>query len=390
MDAIAAMAMLGLSAAAARCSPSPPGDEMNATVPRSRTRMNAPTFRYLNNAGTSWPRAPGVAECVAETLDADPRMYGDLFEDSRASIAASLGAPDPARLLLTPSCTAALATTLHKVAWQRGDVVVTSAVEHQAVLSPIASLVATAGVEHRSVPYRGGDAFDLDAYAALLATGRVRAVVVTAASNVTGECLPVDTIGRAARQAGAFFMLDAAQVAGLLPLDVAMCGADAVAFAGHKGARAPLGVGGLWLRAECEVEVGYCDVGSVDLPSAVALAHALRWQRSPQAPPAGHATMLRNRLREGLVQRRRVRVLGGVGESTGTLSASFDGLRLEDAEAYFAARGVSIRAGSHCAPAALRALGVPQGVPRFSFGQLNVQDDVAAVLSVVDSIALGR
>ena len=345
--------------------------------------MVSRNLRYLNNAGTSWPKGPGCAQTVAEVIGADPRTYGTLFEQARADIAGSLGIEAPSRLLLTPGCTSALATAMRRIRWAPGDAVVTSAVEHEAVLGPIADLVRNVGIEHRIVQYRRGDAFDLEHCEGALADGKVRWVVIAAASNVTGERLPVAEIVAHAQRHGARVLLDAAQVVGLSPLPFESLGADAIAFAGHKGPLAPLGVGGLWIGEDVPIDVGFCDVGSVDLPSAVAMSRSLQWLDSAAAPPPGTAALLRNELRAALAQRPGCHVLGGEGPSTGVVSVCFDALPVAKAEAVFAAHDIVLRAGRHCAGSATSMLGAPQGTIRFSFGRLNRADDVDAVMRVV-------
>ena len=319
-------------------------------------------------------------------MTADPRTYGPLFERARSDIAASFGISVPSRLLLTPGCTSALATALRRIPWTAGDVVLSSAVEHEAVLSPIADLVRNVGIEHRVVPYRQGTAFDLERYAEMLTEGRVRWVVVTAASNVTGECLPLVEIIAQARRHGVQVLVDAAQVAGLQPLHFESLGADAVAFAGHKGPMAPLGVGGLWLADTCSIDIGFCDLGSVDLPSAVAMSRSLQWLSSDAAGEPCIAASLRDELRAALVQHPGCHVFGGEGPSTGVLSACFDGLAVGKAEAVFAAEGIVVRAGRHCAPSATAMLGAPEGTVRFSFGRLNHPGDVDAVMRVIATL----
>ncbi|MBV1862239.1 MAG: aminotransferase class V-fold PLP-dependent enzyme [Nannocystaceae bacterium] len=343
-------------------------------------------LRYLNNAGTSWPKAPRCAETVAEVMGADPRTYGALFEQARADVAGCLGISTPSELLLTPGCTSALATAMRRIRWAAGDAVLTSAVEHEAVLGPIGDLVRNVGIEHRRVPYRRGDAFDLERCEEMLSDGNVRWVVVTAASNVTGECLPVAEIVGLARRHGARVLLDGAQVVGLLPLNFESLGVDAVAFAGHKGPLAPLGVGGLWLGETSSLDIGFCDLGSVDLPSAVVMGRALQWLASDAAPPPGFAISLRNELQAALVGRRGCHVLGAEGPSTGVLSVCFDALPVDKAEALFAEHGIVVRAGRHCAASATAMLGAPEGTVRFSFGRLNRPDDVDAVMRVVATL----
>lgn len=343
---------------------------------------------YLNNAGTSWPKAPGVADAVACTLSADPRQYGQLFAQSRLTIATQLGIDEPEALLLTPGCTSALAVALLRGApgrtWQPGDVVVTSALEHDAMLAPVRQLTATAGVLHRVVPPSATGPFDLAVLDRIVATEPVRVVAVTAASNVTGQRLPVVEITTRTREAGVYCLVDAAQLAGLVPIRIPDLGADAVAFAGHKGPCAPLGVGGLWSRDRSHAP-GYCDVGSVDLPSAVALASSLQWLASDAAPGPQHARQLRDDLCRALRRRSPCQLIGADGSATATLSVVDPRVPVADAEAFFAERGIVVRAGKHCAPQALATVGQPNGTIRFSFGPFNTSADVDAVVQALDS-----
>ncbi len=302
--------------------------------------------RYLNQAGTSWPKAPGVLEAVDTTLRVDPARYGGLFVDARARIAGALGIAEPEQLLLTPGCTSAIASGLLSQPWRPGDVVITSALEHQAMLSPIDALVRHRGVVHHEVAYRPGQPFALEELVERLEGGRVRVVAVTAASNVTGEVLPVQAITAAARDAGAFSLVDAAQSTGLLHLDLPGLGADAVAFAGHKGPLAPQGIGGLWIRSDAEFEVppGYCDLGSVNLPGAVAMASSLEWLAS--TPTHRQRPLeLRRRLCDALRVRDDCTVLGGDGPSTSAVSLLHDRLPIGRAEAHFSGHGIIIASG---------------------------------------------
>lgn len=343
--------------------------------------------RYLNQAGTSWPKAPGVLDAVDATLRVDPARYAEMFSDARDRIAAVLGIARSEALLLTPGCTSAIASVLLSLPWQPGDVVLTSAVEHQAMLTPIDALVRHRGVEHHAIVYRPGAPFDLDEFRGHLETGRVRAVAFTAASNVTGELLPVAEITTAARQAGVFTLVDAAQSAGLVHLDLPQLGADAVAFAGHKGPLAPQGIGGLWTgeHATFATAPGYCDLGSVNLPGAVAMASSLEWLAS--TPTHRKRPLdLRRQLFDALQRREDCTVFGGDGPSTSAVSLLHARLSVDAAEAHFAEHGIIVRAGRHCAGRALEGLGAPDGTIRISFGVFNREDDVTAVLDTLDAV----
>jgi selenocysteine lyase/cysteine desulfurase len=234
----------------------------------------------------------------------------------------------------------------------------------------------------------------------------VRLVAITGASNVTGERLPVAELTALAHAHGALVLLDTAQLAGVVPLSIAALGVDAMVFAGHKALLGPQGIGGLWAAphvafacaaATCAIGEpaagappaaalrapfpGFCDVGSVNLAGAVGLAAALDWLAAQPPAELARPVAMRARLRAALAGRTRVRALGGDGPHTATLSLAGDALPLATAEAHFAAHGVLVRAGRHCAPMALAALGEPDGCVRISFGPHNRDADVDVVLA---------
>ncbi|MGE3354815.1 MAG: aminotransferase class V-fold PLP-dependent enzyme, partial [Planctomycetota bacterium] len=342
---------------------------------------------------------------VHAALTGDPGENAARYREAHAAIAAFLDLPAPERLMLTPSCTSALALVLADLPWQPGDAVVTSQLEHHALARPAQRLAAERGVRHVVAPYRPDAPIDLDAVEAALRSGGVRLVAVTGASNITGERLPIAELTALAHAHGAQVLLDAAQLAGLVPLSIAALGVDLVAFTGHKGMLGPLGIGGFWAAphvafacpsAGCDVGgdappsspyPGFCDVGSVNLPAAAGLAAALRWLHAREPALRRRPLELAQRLARECRQRPRCHVLGGDGARTATVSMAIDGLPLERAQEHFRDRGVIVRAGQHCAPVALAALGQPAGCVRVSFGADSAADDVDAVLAAIDAVA---
>jgi selenocysteine lyase/cysteine desulfurase len=362
---------------------------------------------HCNHAGTSWPKPPAVAAAMLQALQAEPDQHAAMFADAHAAIAAGLGLPHPERLLLTSSCTQALSVLLADLPWQSGDIVLTSSLEHHALVRPVWQLVEHRGVEHVAAPYRPGQPIDLDVVEATLRRGRVRLLAVTGASNVTGELLPLAELGRLARAHGARVLLDTAQLAGVVPFDGRELGVDLLVFAGHKGLLGPLGIGGLWAAPEvgfrcasasCELGPpapgeprrtapypGFCDVGSVNLPAACGLAAAFAWRQQRSAAERELPLQLAAALRRALRQRPHWQVLGGEGPHTATVALRSSRLPLAAAEAHFLRHGLVVRAGSHCAPMALSALRQPEGVLRLSFGAGNTDADLAAVLVAIDA-----
>lgn len=357
---------------------------------------------YVNNAGTSWPKAPGVIEACQAALAAPPASGLAALQDAYDQTCHIFGIEQPERLLLTGSCTAALMLLLQDLPLAPGDRIITSALEHHALARPIAQLALTRGILHEIAPYAPGTPLDLDFVRRSLRRGGVRLIAITGASNVTGELLPVEELGQLARAHDVPLLLDAAQTACVVPIDLRRLPVDMLVFAAHKGPLAPHGIGGLWAAphvqlqspaASCEIAragsaprcntfPGPCDVGSVHLAAAAGLAAALRWHRAQPLAAYDRARALAARLRAGLRALPGCQVFGGDGAAhTATVSFALEHLPIAHAEAHFAERGIALRAGQHCAPLALEAIGAPEGTLRVSFGPFNQDSDVQAVLS---------
>jgi selenocysteine lyase/cysteine desulfurase len=219
----------------------------------------------------------------------------------------------------------------------------------------------------------------------------------------------VEEIAALAHAHGALLLVDAAQTAGVIPLDCERSGADILVFAGHKGPLGPQGVGGLWAAshvafespsASCEVGAGSgpggclpfpgtCDTGSVNLPGVAGLAAGMAWLSARrEAGPGTGPRALARRLATALADLRHVTLFGGPDVlRTATISMRIEGLPIERAEAFFRERGIIVRAGSHCAAMALQAIGAPEGTIRVSFGIFNTDQDRAAILGAVADAA---
>jgi selenocysteine lyase/cysteine desulfurase len=361
---------------------------------------------YANNAGTSWPKPAVVHEATRATLVASPAEGVAIWRSAQDEVARFLDLPDPERFRFMPGCTSALALAIGDLPWAAGDEIVTSALEHHALARPVADLVRHRGVRHEVSPYREGMPIDLSFVRARLAAGRVRLVASSAASNVTGELLPVHELAELAHAHGALYLMDAAQTVGIVPLSVARSGADIVVFAGHKGPLGPQGIGGFWAganvqfespRATCEVGADLsstercdvfpsdCELGSVNFAGAAGVAAGMRWLSESADEPGAKGRRLARQLAQSLRGLSGCHVFGGDDvERTGALSLRIDGLPLERSEAYFAEQGIVVRAGQHCAPMALEAIGAPAGTIRISFGPFNTEGEVEEIARAVD------
>ncbi len=365
---------------------------------------------YLNHAGTSWPKPPAVHEAASAALASDPAEWPRRFEDGRAAIARFFGVEDPEDMLITPGCTAALAVALADLPWAPGDKLIIGGLEHHALHRPARKLAEERGVELLVAPYAPGAPIELDFVARALEEGGVRLVAFAMASNVTGELAPARQLVELAHEHGALCLVDAAQTAGVVEVDVGVLGADLLAFAGHKGPLGPQGIGGLYIAphvrmrapaASCDragvcavgggSKPGYCDVGSVNYAGLAGLAAGLRWiQGRGLARLRGHTLGLTGALLAGLAELPGVRVVGAAEAEARVSVVSFVHERL--APEVIAARlrsehGIVVRAGQHCAPLAHETLGTGDaGTVRASFGASSREGEVAALLRALTAI----
>lgn len=366
---------------------------------------------YANQAGTSWPKPATVRAAVQDALAAPIDEWPDRFESQHAEVASAFGVADPARLLLTPGATTALSVALLDFPWQAGDRLLISGLEHHALHRPAAQLVAR-GVALTAIPPGDGEPVALDALRAELARGGVRLVAMTAASNVTGDRLPVREIVSLAHEFEAMVLIDAAQLAGWLPLDVRELGPDLLAFTGHKGPHGPWGIGGLYVAehvtmaspaASCELPTaesqpcapmpGYCDVGSVDRAALAGLVAGLRWLAEPaQSDRLERAQGQALALCDELDDLESVTVHGFTPASSRLPFVAFTSSArgVGEIEAALYDRGIVVAAGTQCAPLAHETLGTaPGGVVRISFGPGNAGGDERVVANAVREILAG-
>ncbi len=361
---------------------------------------------YLNHAGTSWPKPAPVRDAMLAAADAPPTEWPALFDHAVDRVARFFGMPAPAGLLFTTSCTEALAVAIASLPWTEGDRVITSSMEHHALARPVLNLVRTRGVTHVMAPRTAAGPIDLDFAADALARGGVRLVACSMASNVTGELLPVAELAALAHRHGALVLVDAAQTAGVVPIDVRALGADIFAFAGHKGPHAPQGIGGLYVAphvafesptascdvatGQCDTSIGYCDVGSLNLAAAAGLAAGLDWIAARGVDQVRAAVRARTaRLLSGLEALPGVRIHGApdADARTAAVSITASGREPQALASALADRGVVVRGGLQCAPLAHRALGTdPTGTLRLSAGPDTPPEDIDHAVAALGEI----
>lgn len=361
--------------------------------------MNEPA--YLDHAATAFPKAPGVTEAVARFLESqagNPGRGGHrltvaatrVVEEARCAAAELLGARAE-RTFLGPGATYWINTVL--TSWLRaGDRVVTSALEHNAVMRCLRHLEEVLGLDVVVVEGAASDGVPSPGEVAEAVTSRpTRMAVLTHASNVSGAVLPVAEVAR--QIAPVPLLVDGAQTAGSVPFDLGSSGVTAFACSAHKGLLGPPGLGLLLLAEGAEVtplvrggtgsnsesEVmppAYPDMleaGTPNAAGAAGLGAACTWIASQGVARLHDRQIeLRTRLAADLAGLPAVELVGWRARQPAVGILSFTVAGWDNGE--LAARldrqhGLLLRAGLHCAPAAHRRLGTfPSGTLRAGIG----------------------
>lgn len=375
---------------------------------------------YLDNAATTMHKPQTVIDAVTQAmcslgnagrgatsgaLDAARTIHG-----CRAKLARLLGCPRADHVCFTPNSTAALNTVINGVV-RPGDRVVTTVLEHNSVLRPLNRLAAEQGV---TVEHAGCDASGVLNYDELerLVTPGTRAVVVTHASNVTGNAVDVARVAAMAHAAGALVIIDASQSAGTAHIDMQAMGLDAVCFTGHKGLMGPQGTGGLALAEG--IDVAPWAMGGTGVHSFDSL-QPLEWPTRLEAGTlnghgiaglsagldfieaqggvetiAAHERALAERFLSGAREIPSIVLYGAFDQPARSAIVSLNVGDIDSAEisdALMQGWGIATRPGAHCAPLMHRALGTErQGVVRFSFGYFNTTEEVDTAIDALRNL----
>lgn len=376
---------------------------------------------YLDNAATTMHKPQTVIDAVTQAmcslgnagrgatsgaLDAARTIHG-----CRAKLARLLGCPRADHVCFTPNSTAALNTVINGVV-RPGDRVVTTVLEHNSVLRPLNRLSAEQGV---TVEHAGCDAngvLDYDELERLVTPG-TRAVVVTHASNVTGNAVDIARVAAIAHAAGALVIVDASQSAGAAKIDMNTMGLDVVCFTGHKGLMGPQGTGGLAVAEG--VDVAPWAMGGTGVHSFDAL-QPLEWPTRLEAGTlnghgiaglsagldfieaqggveaiAAHERSLAERFLVGVREIPGIALYGAFDQPVRSAIVSLnvgDTDSAEISDALMQGWGIATRPGAHCAPLMHRALGTErQGVVRFSFGYFNTDEEVDTAIDALRDLA---
>ena len=379
-------------------------------------------YIYLDNASTTFPKAPNVASAMADYItncgiNINRGSYSlaydveDIIYTTRQRLHTLFNGHDPSHVIFTQNVTMSLNMVI-KGLLKAGDHVLVSSMEHNAVMRPLTQLLDE-GITFDTIPCDSTGSIQMDSIEPLIRPNTV-ALIINHASNVCGTIQPLESIGPICKAHNLQFIVDAAQTAGVIPIDVKACHIDALCFTGHKGLLGPQGIGGIILTKEMAQTLtpliaggtgsfshletmpthmpDAFEAGTLNLPGIIGLNEGLDYIESQGMENIhNHELVLTQSFLEGLQSIDGINIVGkqNIQDRTAVVSITIDGMDPANiAYELESTYHIMTRVGLHCAPRAHQTLGTyPEGTVRFSFGYANTLKDVESALSALHRIA---
>ncbi len=372
---------------------------------------NEKPIRYFDNSATSFPKPPGVGKAVFNAINqiGSPNRgaYPIAVEASRIvysareHLAKLFNCDDPLSVVFTSGATESLNIAIYGLI-SPGDHVITTVAEHNSVLRPLYRI----GCEIDFVPCDNSGNLIFDNLEKLI-TSKTKAIIATHVSNVTGIRTDIEYLSKLCRQYGLYFILDAAQSAGVMPVDSSL--ASVTCFTGHKSLFGPQGTGGLIVN---QVDINQFKTGGSG-------HHSFSKEHPKELPDRLEAGTLNchgiaglqagvkfiediglsiieekerallNRFLEGIKEIKNIKLYGDYSQRTrgAVVSILIDGYDSAEISSTLSEKfNIATRSGSHCAPLLHKALNTEKsGLTRFSFSFLNTFDEIDYALEALMS-----
>lgn len=370
---------------------------------------------YLDQASTSFPKAPGVAQAMVDYqtmngVNVNRGCYSSAYSaeeviyETRQLLAELFHFSKCKNVIFTPNVTTSLNFIL-KGFLKPGDHILVSAMEHNAVMRPVVQL-ASLGISFDRIPCRTDGSMILEKVEELIRP-ETKAIVTLHASNVCGTRMPLDALGEICQRHQLYFIVDSAQTAGIVPINMDKMHIDALAFTGHKGLRGPQGTGGFLVSQELAEQMeplisggtgsvshteeipdfmpDRFESGTPNLPGIYGLHEALLYLKTHSLQAINEKELsLTGYFLEQLQALddtgRHIRIIGKKDLTNRNAVVSIQTPEIDMSQVAWQLDneyGVMTRVGLHCAPNAHKTLGTyPAGTIRFSFGPENTKNEL--------------
>ena len=379
---------------------------------------------YLDNASTTFPKPDVVSDSVYRYMtelgaNINRGCYNNAYSveeavyETRELLADMFGTPDCKNVVFTKNITESL-NIIIKGYLKPGDHVLVSSMEHNAIMRPLVQLEKS-GVSFTRIPCKENGELCLDTLPSLL-EANTKAIIMTHASNVCGTVMPLKEVGKFCKANSLRFIVDTAQTAGVLPVNMIDDNISALAFTGHKGLLGPQGIGGFILSEDMISELDPLisggtgsishteeipdfmpdkfEAGTLNLPGIIGLQASLNWIKVKTSQALlSHELFLTELLLKELIPLEEsgfIKIIGKKDTVNRTGIVSIRSQKVDQSElAYLLDTNYNImtRVGLHCAPNAHKILGTyPEGTVRISFGFNNNEADVRALVKALEEI----
>ena len=372
---------------------------------------------YLDNAATSWPKPKNVINAVNDSfiLCGNPGRSGhelSLYSakavySCREAICSFFNFSNPENVIFTYNTTYALNLAIKGLMEDEGEIVISN-LEHNSVIRPVKELEKNnEGISVKIFDALCNDETRLSNFENAL-SDKTRLCVITMCSNVTGSIMPYRKIGEICRKKGIKLIFDAAQLAGLCPIDLSSLYFSAVCFAGHKSLYGIMGSGFCIFSKDVEpksiIQGGNgtmsisafqsgdlperLESGTVGVPGIIALREGIKHINNLGISYIGEkCAYLENVLSSRLSEIKNVKIYSKVQNKVSTVLFNIGGVPSEAAASFLSEKGICVRSGLHCAPLCHKALGTLEtGAVRVSISHFNTGEDVEEFLKGVEEI----
>lgn len=368
-------------------------------------------YIYLDNASTSYPKAPTVGPAMEKfintsSININRGSYAPAYDveeivfSTRQTLCKMMNGYDEQYVTFTQNVTMSLNMALQGLL-KAGDHVLISSMEHNAVLRPLTYLTGK-GISYDIIPCTADGSIQIDSIPQFIKPSTA-AIIINHASNVCGTVQDISTIGSICKNHDLLFIVDSAQTAGILPIDMKASYIDALCFTGHKGLMGPQGIGGIILSPTAATSIepliyggtgSYSDVltmplifpdrlepGTLNLPGIMGLHESLRYIQDVGIDAIRQKELdLTKQFLQGIKNMPTLRIVGKENLDNRVAVVSVTCEEKDNAHIAYQLESeynILTRVGLHCAPLAHQTLGTyPTGTIRFSFGYGNTINDI--------------
>ena len=378
---------------------------------------------YLDNASTTFPKPKIVADSIYNYLvniggNANRGNYSNSLEGdkelflAREKICNFFDFDKVSNVIFTNNVTSSLNILIRGLA-KEGSHFISSTMDHNSTLRPLFDCKDNNGIELSLVEGDTKGFIDITKLSELIQPN-TRAIILSHGSNVTGSIQNLEAVGALCKNNNIFFIIDSAQTAGSINIDMQKLNANAIAFTGHKSLLGPQGIGGFIIddsiNSECTPLISggtgslshllhqpdflpdKFESGTLNMPGIIGLSRAIDFINEVSLDEIHNKLyLLRKKLIDGLLNINGITVYGDITcqKSTTCVSINYKDYDPAELSFYLSENGIKTRSGLHCAPLAHKSIGTfPGGTTRLSVGYFNTEDEIDYTLSVLNSIRL--